>query len=58
MPLATEIVFLQVKDGIDLEETESAAASQWKKSATTVSQQPGYVRQYWVCSHVFLTGRD
>jgi hypothetical protein len=50
MPIATEIVFLQLKEGLNLEEAGSPGALQWKKCANVLSSQPGFVRLYWVRS--------
>ncbi|RMZ83057.1 hypothetical protein DV738_g1339, partial [Chaetothyriales sp. CBS 135597] len=47
MPVATEIVYLLLKDGANPEETGSRAESVLKQSFTTLSNQPGYLRCYW-----------
>lgn len=45
---ATEIVFLLLKEGQNPEDTGSQAAQTLKTASTTLSQQPGFVRSFWV----------
>jgi hypothetical protein len=48
MTEATEIVFLTLKSGSDLDTPSSPAAQTFKKAATTMSQQQGFLRSFWV----------
>lgn len=48
MPTATEVVFLQLKDGINIEDTSSTAADLWKKCVQVIAAQPGFEGMYWV----------
>jgi hypothetical protein len=48
MTEATEIVFLTLKADSNLDSPGSTAAQTFKKAATTVSQQKGFLRSFWV----------
>ena len=48
MPEATEIVYLVLREGFNPEEAGSPAAQKLKKCATTLGQQKGFIRSYWV----------
>jgi hypothetical protein len=43
----TEICYLTLKPGLDLEAPDSTAAQTWNDIVTTVSQQEGYQNSYW-----------
>ncbi len=49
MPVATEISYLVLKEGVNPEDGGSHAAEQWKKGYAVLRQQKGFIRVYWVC---------
>lgn len=52
MAAATEIVFIKVRDGIDLNDASSAGAQTFAKATTTLSEQKGFKRCYWVSTSI------
>jgi hypothetical protein len=48
MPEATEIAYLVLREGCNPEEEGSEAALTFKKAATMLSEQKGFLRSYWV----------
>ena len=49
MPVATEISYLLLKEGLNPEEEGSQANELWKKGYEILRQQKGFLDVYWVC---------